>query len=314
MTINLLELLGIKTATKREFKGKSLLDIIDDYTVVDIETTGYLPSFDKIIEIGAIKYRNNIEVAKFHSLVSINTPLDSFIIEHTGITDEMLGNAPSIQDILSQFLEFIGEDIIVAHNANFDINFIYDDALNVLDVKFANSFIDTLRLSHKCNLDIENHKLTTLAKYFNIPQDIAHRSMPDCETTHILYNKLKEYIKENNIQLKAVPYDSRIAKISATVDDLDPDNPFYGKVIVFTGTLESMQRKTAAQLVANLGGILGDSVSKKTNYLVLGNYDYCSTIKEGKSKKHKYAEQLILKGQDLQISPESVFLTMIEDC
>lgn len=74
-----------------------------------------------------------------------------------------------------------------------------------------------------------------------------------------------------------------------------------------------MQRKTATQLVANLGGILGDSVSKKTNYLVLGNFDYCSTIKEGKSNKHKYAEQLILKGQDLQILPESVFLSMLED-
>ncbi len=74
-----------------------------------------------------------------------------------------------------------------------------------------------------------------------------------------------------------------------------------------------MVRKDAAQLVANLGGILGDGVTKKTNFLVLGNFDYCSTIKEGKSSKHKRAEQLILKGQDLQIIPESVFLSMVAE-
>lgn len=105
----------------------------------------------------------------------------------------------------------------------------------------------------------------------------------------------------------------KLSEIHATTDDIDTDNPFYGKVVAFTGTLESMQRKDAAQIVANLCGILGEGVTKLTNFLVLGNFDYCSNIKNGKSSKFKKVEQLILKGQNLQIISESVFLTMIEE-
>lgn len=66
----------------------------------------------------------------------------------------------------------------------------------------------------------------------------------------------------------------KLSEIHATTDDIDTDNPFYGKVVAFTGTLESMQRKDAAQIVANLCGILGEGVTKLTNFLVLGNFDY----------------------------------------
>ena len=311
--MNILNLLGIKRKSEREFKGKSLLSLLDDYVVVDLETTGLMPSFDGIIEIGAVRYKDDIEIDRFHSFVSVGFPLDPFIIQHTGITDAMLEGAPEIKDILPKLLEFVGDSVIVAHNANFDVNFIYDDALNLLDIKFTNDFIDTMRLARKCGLPVENHKLITLAAYFEIPQDVAHRSTADCETTHALYVKLKEYIAKNNISLTPKYYDSSISKITATTTEINTDNPFYNKVIAFTGTLESMQRKDAAQLVANLGGILGDNVTKNTNFLVLGNFDYCSTIKDGKSSKHKKAEQLILKGQDLQIIPESVFLTMISE-
>lgn len=311
--IDILSMFGIKRTNEREFKGKSLLSLLDDYVVVDLETTGLMPSFDGIIEIGAIRYAGDVEVARFHSFVSASVPLDPFIVAHTGITDVMLEGAPEIEEALPRLLEFVGDSVLVAHNANFDVNFIYDDAANLLDVKFSNNFVDTMRLAKKCGLPVENHKLVTLAEYFGISQDVAHRSAADCETTHALYVKLKEYITANGVSLAPKHYDGSISGITATTTDIDPDNPFYGKVVAFTGTLESMQRKDAAQLVANLGGILGDGVTKKTNFLVLGNFDYCSTIKEGKSNKHKKAEQLILKGQDLQIIPESVFLSMVAE-
>ena len=85
------------------------------------------------------------------------------------------------------------------------------------------------------------------------------------------------------------------------------------KVCVFTGTLERMQRKDAMQLVVNLGGSCGDSVTAKTNFLILGNNDYCTTIKDGKSTKQKKAEALILKGNDLQIISETTFYDMISE-
>lgn len=80
---------------------------------------------------------------------------------------------------------------------------------------------------------------------------------------------------------------------------------------VFTGTLDKMQRKEAMQLIADLGGIPGDGVTKKTNYLILGNNDYCKTIKDGKSSKQKKAEKMILEGADLQIVPEAVFYDIV---
>lgn len=91
----------------------------------------------------------------------------------------------------------------------------------------------------------------------------------------------------------------------------DENHPLFGKVCVFTGTLEKMQRKEVMQLVADLGGIPGDNITKKTNYLVLGNNDYCKTIKDGKSTKQKKAEKLILDGADLQIIPEEVFYELV---
>ena len=307
------DMFGIGKANSREFKGKSLLSLPDDYVVIDLETTGLMPSFDSIIEIGAIRCVRDVEVARFHSFVSVDFPLDPFIVAHTGITDAMLKGAPNIKRVLPRLLSFIGDSVLIAHNANFDVNFIYDDAAKLLGVNFTNDFVDTMRLAKKCDLSVEDHKLITLAGYFGISQNIAHRSVADCETTHALYVKLKEDINETGVSLATKHYGGSISGITATSSYIDPDNPLYGKVVVFTGTLDSMVRKDAAQLVANLGGILGDSVTKKTNFLVLGNFDYWSSIKEGKSSKQRKAEQLILKGQDLQIIPESVFLSMISE-
>ena len=305
--------LGLTPPYGREEKGSSLLSLLDDYVIVDLETTGYEYHWDDIIEIGAIRYRKDAEVARFHSFVSVSFPLSEFIVAHTGITDEMLLGAPKIVEILPRLLDFIGTDTVVAHNANFDVNFIYDNAFGHLGTPFRNDFVDTMRLAKKCALSVPNHKLETLAQEFGIRQETAHRSIADCETTHALYNKLKEYITQHDISLKPKYYHSRIAGTQANTDEIDPDNPFYGKTVAFTGALDSMQRKDAAQLVANLGGILSDGVSKNTNFLVLGNTAYCANIKDGKSSKFKKAEQLILKGQDLQIISENTFLTMVTE-
>ena len=103
----------------------------------------------------------------------------------------------------------------------------------------------------------------------------------------------------------------RASDIVSSSENVDPSNPLFGKVCVFTGTLEKMVRKDAMQLVANLGGINADNVTKKTNYLVLGNNDYCSSIKDGKSSKQKKAEKLKLSGQDIEIIPENVFYDIV---
>ena len=95
--------------------------------------------------------------------------------------------------------------------------------------------------------------------------------------------------------------------------DFDITHPLYGKLCVFTGTLEKMSRKEAMQIVVDFGGEVGNSVTKKTNYLILGNNDYCPSIKNGKSTKQTKAESLKLLGQDIDIISENVFYDMVSE-
>lgn len=101
--------------------------------------------------------------------------------------------------------------------------------------------------------------------------------------------------------------------ISAQTDHFNEDGPIFQKVFAFTGTLERMTRREAMQQVVNCGGLIGNGVTKQTNYLVLGNNDYCKSIKDGKSNKHKKAEKMQLDGFDIAIISEDVFCDMIQD-
>ena len=101
--------------------------------------------------------------------------------------------------------------------------------------------------------------------------------------------------------------------IHATNSVFDDNSSIFGKIFVFTGTLEKMSRREAMQLVLDSGGLCGDGVNMSTNYLVLGNNDYCTTIKEGKSNKQKKAERLQLSGFDIETISENVFYNMLTD-
>lgn len=300
---------------KREFKGKSLLNCTDDFTIIDITTTGYDFEFDSIIEIAAIKYRNCLEIDRFYTLVKVYDALDPFIIERTGITDEMLKDAPEIDQILEPLKNFVGNDIIISHNANFVINFLYDSFMYCRKYALSNDFIDTLRLSRNLYKDFENHKLSTLAKNFNINQEVSHRALYDCITILNCYLYMKEYIKINNLDLSKRKHGNQIRakELSATNHEFDENHCLFKKYFAFTGALEKMIRKEAMQLVLNIGGYVEDGVTKKTNYLVLGNFDYSSSVKNGKSSKQIKAENLIKKGQDLRIISENVFYDLIAD-
>ena len=109
---------------EREAKGSSLLQIPASYTMIDTETTGLDPQYDKIIEMAAVKVRDGKEVARFETLVNPEQPIDDFIADLTGITNEELSAAPVAADCLPDFMEFIGDDLIVGHNIHFDVNFI----------------------------------------------------------------------------------------------------------------------------------------------------------------------------------------------
>ena len=304
--------------TKRTQKGNSLIDFPKDYIIFDLETTGLDPDFNEIIEIGAIKYRNMEPIEQFHSFIKPDNVIDDFITELTGITNDMVKNAPKINYVLPLFINFISDDILIGHNVNFDINFVYDEMLRYEFGYLNNNFVDTLRMSRKLLPDLRHHRLNDLAEYFDIDTNGHHRAMKDVEITNKVYIKLKELMLSmyNNIDELKKTYKSHSIKysdIKANITDIDKDSPFFNKYVTITGTLEKMQRKEAMQVIANLGGICQDGVNKDTNYLVLGNNDYNSRLRGKKSNKLIKAENLKIKGKDIEIISENIFYDILSE-
>lgn len=300
----------------RQHKGKSLLTFPADYTVVDIETTGLDTRWDEIIELSALRVRGGEVCGRYSTFVKPENEISDFITSLTGITNEDVADAPAIAEAIPGFLDFVGSDIVVGHNVHFDVNFIYDAATIYVGTPVTNDIVDTMRLARHILPQLKHHRLHDVADTLGIIPTGAHRGLVDCETTHAVLQGLRAVADLSGIDLShvsAATHGVRAAGITAEPGKERPDSPLYGKVCVFTGTLERMQRKDAMQLVVNLGGSCGDSVTAKTNFLILGNNDYCTTIKDGKSTKQKKAEALILKGNDLQILSETTFYDMISE-
>lgn len=227
----------------------------------------------------------------------------------------MLEGAPCIDEVLPKFDKFVGDSIVVGHNVNFDVNFLYEDYESVLEKPFSNDLIDTMRISRKLYPELAHHRLIDIVEHLKIDGSSMHRALSDCEYTYKCYEAMKNEVKERYVSLDYFSTHFRktdLTKLTAENDEFDETHPLYKKQCVFTGTLEKYSRQEAAQIVVNLGGTCGNSVTKKTNYLILGNNDYCSSIKNGKSTKQKKAEEYKLKGQDIEIIPESVFYEMID--
>jgi len=164
--------------------------VIKDYLCLDIETTGLNPKTEKIIEIGAVRVRNGSITESFESLVSPGRLLEAGITGLTGITDEMLRDAPAKEEVIPEFLEFAGEDILLGHSVLFDYSFLKKAAVNC-NYQFEKMGIDTLKIARKFLPDIESRSLGYLCSYYGIRHH-AHRALSDAEATVRLYRKLVE--------------------------------------------------------------------------------------------------------------------------
>ena len=301
---------------KRKNKGKSIISNPTNYVIIDIETTGLDPEYCEIIELAAIKYENNKEIARFNSLVKPDYEIDSFITDLTGITNEMVKNSSKISEVIIDFYNFIKDEILIGHCVYFDINFIYD-ALEKENIFLTNDYINIMRFSNKILPQLENQKLNTISSHYNVTLP-NHRALTDCVATNECYQNLLQdintkYTSFEEFKKTFSSKSTRAKDITATTTDFNEDHPLYNKTCVFTGTLENFVRKDAMQIVVNLGGVCKDNVTKYTNYLILGNLEYSSNVKDEKSNKLKKAETYILNGQELEIISENVFLDLLSE-
>lgn len=180
-------------------KGRLVTLDIDHYVVVDLETTGFVSSVDKIIEFGAARVENGQIVETFSALANPGIPIPANISRITGITDALVSDAPPPAEILPSFLMFIGNDIIVGHNVAFDINFLYDLASESMGRPVPNDYINTCALARSIYPHLENHRLSTVSSYCGVKNEHAHRALSDVICTQQLYELFRPYIRAGSV-------------------------------------------------------------------------------------------------------------------
>ncbi|MHA6251261.1 PolC-type DNA polymerase III [Oceanobacillus sp. CAU 1775] len=191
------------------------------YVVFDVETTGLSAVYDTIIELAAVRIKNGEIIDKFESFANPHKPLSDIIINLTGITDDMLVDAPEVDQVLKDFSSWIGDDILVAHNATFDIGFINQGFEKINLDKLTNPAIDTLELARFLFPQLKNHRLNTLCKHLDIELTQHHRAIYDTEATAYMmwkflqmllkqeinnHNQLNDHMGEGNAYQRSRPF------------------------------------------------------------------------------------------------------------
>jgi DNA polymerase III epsilon subunit family exonuclease len=171
-----------------------------DFVVFDLETTGAKAPPCRITEIGAYRVRNGEVTEEFQTLVNPQMPIPEFITRLTGISDAMVANAPLFSEIAHDFLNFIGDSILVAHNSGFDMRFLNHEVGRVFpEYRVANPCLCTVMLSRKLLPDILNHKLKTLAQHYSIALVNHHRASADAFATAHVFVKLLTKLQEGGV-------------------------------------------------------------------------------------------------------------------
>ena len=174
--------------------------ILEDatYCVLDLETTGISITTEKITEVGIMKVKNGEVIDEFEIFVNPEKPIPQRVVEVTNITDEMVKDAETIDKVFPKILDFVGDSIIVAHNASFDVGFLKHNA-KLLGYEFNNTYIDTLPLAKDLFPDLKKYKLGKIADSLGIEVDVAHRALADVDTTVKVFNVMLKKLKDKGI-------------------------------------------------------------------------------------------------------------------
>ena len=170
------------------------------YCVLDLETTGISITTEKITEVGIMKVKNGEVIDEFEIFVNPEKPIPQRVVEVTNITDEMVKDAETIDKVFPKILEFVGDSIIVAHNASFDVGFLKHNA-KLLGYEFNNTYIDTLPLAKDLFPDLKKYKLGKIADSLGIEVDVAHRALADVDTTVKVFNVMLKKLKDKGINI-----------------------------------------------------------------------------------------------------------------
>ena len=188
--------------TKSVYNGKGQ-SIDTTYCVLDLETTGFSAVTEKITEVGIMKVKNGEVIDEFSTFVNPEKHIPERVTEVTNITDEMVADSETIDKVFPKILEFLGDDketVIVAHNANFDVGFLKQNA-KALGYSFDYTYLDTLSLAKDLFPDYKKYKLGKIAENLGIKVEVAHRALDDVDTTVKVFNVMVKMLKEKGAEI-----------------------------------------------------------------------------------------------------------------
>lgn len=269
---------------------------LKDFIIIDTETTG-LGCYSKLVEFAGLKFRDGQVVESFQTFINPKMLMSQEVINIHGITNEMVSLAPNIEVASDKIYQFIGDDVLVAHNARFDM-----DVLNRrLLLGLNNRYVDSLTIFREA-LYLPSYKLDNIRKYFSINIVQTHRALDDVE---MLYKCLLKIEKPYTIDVKGMGSVKGSCKASQIKQTKALSNKLNNCHCVVTGEIPNMARNQLWLLIVNNGGQVGDSVIIKTRYLIVGASNVGFT-KLNKAKRKK------ANGDNIEIIGYRDFLKLIE--
>lgn len=284
------------------------------YVVFDVETTGLSAIYDNIIELAAVKMQNGNVIDTFEEFINPGRPLSATIIDLTGITDAMLANTRTEKEVITDFREWVGDAIFVAHNASFDMGFI-DTAYNRHGFeKSHNAVIDTLEMSRFLHPNLKSHRLNTLAKRYNVALEQHHRAVYDAETTGALaWIFIKEAAADHEIF-----YHDELNKDVGKGDAYKQGRPFHAVLLAKNQTgLKDLFKLVSASNIDyyyRVPRIPRSLLSSHRENLLVGSACAGGEVFEALMQKGKVeAEQKAAFYDYLELQPKGVYKPLILD-
>lgn len=317
---------------------KQKLYDFSDYISFDLETTGRNSKTCEIIEISGILVRNNEVKEEFSSLVHPGIRISSEIENLTGITNNMLSAAPSLDKVLPEFIAFIGDKPLIGYNiASFDMHILNRFTAKLLGRFIDNYYIDLLTLSRKMLPDLSSHKLGALASFCHCIAESAHRALSDSLMVHECFQYMKEYLPDTIITLKQLQCSgdrsnartSLVKKETQALHKLHESLPsvidvsvltesYHDKVdavagmaFCLTGDFLHGSKSEIKEIIEDHSGRCIGSVSGKTDYVIVGAYGSEQWACGNYGSKIKKAMELQAKGSDIRICSEKELFDML---
>lgn len=173
------------------------------FVVFDTETTGLFPGYDQLVEIAACRIKNNHTVDEFQTLVNPQREIPPEITNLHGITESMVADAPTCEEAVKMFFDYVQEDPLVAHNASFDENFISFNCHKYRMEAGSNAIYDTLILSRRLFPELKSHGLASLTSVFKIEHEVKHRGMPDVIGTAGVFRECISRLERRGIRTRS---------------------------------------------------------------------------------------------------------------